>query len=157
MSVDPKTGKVWIADDLTNQIWSCNTADGNEGRREVDFVVTNAAWAALQIDLPEPGLSFSKDGSILVLSENGSTSGIGRLIIMHNEPRALPSFKISSFSKTPTGLQLNWEAAGAAKYRVQRTTDLKVPMADITGDLTTTSFTDTNVPGGAYYRVVATQ
>lgn len=155
MSVDPTAGKLWFADDLTNQIWSCSTADGSSGACEVSFVLTNSVWPELQIDFAEPGMSFSKDGKILVVADSGNAAGQGRLIIFHNEAFMPSSFPITSYSKTASGFQLNWQSAGSATYRVQRTTDLKLPMVDITGDLTVTTFTDTNVPGGAFYRVVA--
>ncbi len=157
IAADPTTGRLWVADDLTNQVWSC-LPDGTSGRRELSFPLTNPSRPDVQIDFHEPGMTFAPNGNFMVLSDTSTSNGGGRLLIFHNETIALPTFKITGVSKSAQGLQLAWQSAGSAKYRVQRSANLNVSASftDISGDLTGTSFTDTNAPSGnAFYRVVA--
>jgi len=90
----------------------------------------------------------------VIIEDTSVANGGGRLVILHNEAIGIPSFAITSAARVGQGFQLSWESAGGAKYRVQRGTNL-TSFLDITGDLTVTQFTDTNVTGNAFYRVLA--
>lgn len=157
MAADPRTGRLWIADDLTNEVWSC-TPDGTSGQRELSFPLSNPGRPDLQIDFQEPGMKFSPDGSIMVLSDTSTVNGGGRLLIFHNEAIAVPSFTITSAARVGQGFQLSWQAAGSVKYDVLRGTNVNdaAGFQNIVTNLTTTQFTDTNAPAGAaFYRVIA--
>lgn len=91
-------------------------------------------------------------------SSNGS--GHPPVYIDDIEIKSLVSFRITSILRVASGVQLDWESAGNAKYRVQRSTNVAdaASFQDITGDLTGTSYTDTNAPAGtAFYRVTIVQ
>lgn len=157
MAADPNTGRLWIADDLFNEVWSC-AGDGTAGQKEISFPLTNPGRPELQTDFQEPGMTFAPNGSFLVVSDTSTVNGGGRLIILHNETIALPTFAISSVVRGPEGVALTWESAGGAKYDVLRGTDVAnaASFTAIATDLTSTSYTDTSAPAGAaFYRVVA--
>jgi hypothetical protein len=100
-------------------------------------------------------MAFAPDGSFMVVTDSSTANGTGgRVIIFHNEPIVIPSFSITSASRIPQGFQIAWQSAGAVKYRVQRGTTV-TNLQDITGDLTATTFTDTNNVGSIFYRVLA--
>jgi len=157
IATDPLTGRLWITDDLTNQVWSC-TSDGTSGQRELSFPLTNPERTERQIDFQEPGMVFAPDGSFMVLSDTSTVNGGGRLIIFHNEAISLPSFSISTVARVAQGVQLVWQSAGSARYDVLRGADVAnaAGFQSIATNLTTAQFTDTNAPAGAaFYRVIA--
>ena len=157
IAADPQTGRLWVADDLTNQVWSC-TPDGISGQRELSFPLTDAGRPDRQIDFQEPGMKFSPDGKFLVVSDTSTANGGGRFFIFHNEAIEVPPFKISTVLRAGAGVQLSWQAAGSVKYNVLRASSLvnASSFTNISGDISGTSYTDTNaVPAGAFYRVVA--
>jgi hypothetical protein len=160
IATDPTTGRLWISDDLTNEVWSC-ASDGTGGRRELSFPLTNPDRPERQIDFQEPGMVFAADGSVMVLSDTSTVNGGGRLIIFHNESFVIPNFSITSVARTVQGVALAWSSAGAVTYSVQRGTDVAngASFQNIATNLNMTvlSFTDTNSPpANTFYRVVAT-
>jgi len=158
VAMDPQTGRIWISDDLTNEVWSCSAADGAGGRRELSFPLIDATRPDRAIDFQEPGMKFSPDGKFLMVTDTSTSNGGGRLWIFHNEPIVIPEFKILSVARAGTNVVVNWQSSGSAKYNVQRAASLGAAdsFSTISGDLTGTSFTDTNpVPAGAFYRVLA--
>jgi hypothetical protein len=154
IAADPLTGKIWGADDLRDEIWSIDSTSGAD-EREIGFPLTDPLRTDRQIAFHDPGLAFAPDGSFMVVTDSStSNGGGGRLIIFHHEPYVIPTFAITSAARVAQGFQLSWQAAGAARYRVQRGTTPS-NLQDITGDLTVTQFTDTNSIGNVFYRVVA--
>ena len=101
-------------------------------------------------------MAFAPNGDFLVVTDGSlANGGGGRLIIFHNEAITVPSFAVTSATRVGQGFQLNWQSAGAVKYRVQRGTNV-TSLVDLSGDLTTTQYTDPSPPAGAaLYRVVA--
>jgi hypothetical protein len=156
IAADPQTGRLWIADDLIDEIWSVDSDPNTQtpDQKEVAFLLTNPSRPDLQIDFHDPGMSFAPNGSLMVIADTSTANGGGRLIILHNEALTIPSFSILSQARVGQTFQLTWQSAGAVTYRVQRSTNLS-NFADISPDLSTTQFTDTNLVGAAYYRVVA--
>ena len=165
LAVDPNTGKVWVADDVLDEVWSVDpsltpTADS----KELSFPLKDPSITFRQINFHDPGMVFSTNGAFLVVSDTSTAGGGGRLIIFHSEtpaPFALSSFSITNVTQTVSGPKLEWSPAGAAsfnlKYVVYRSTDVgnKASYAPI-ATVTTTSFTDTSAPaGGAFYFVLA--
>jgi hypothetical protein len=161
MAVDPTTGRIWVADDGLDEVWSVDpsltpTAD----IKELSFPLKDPPVPFRQINIHDPGMAFSTNGSFLVVSD---TSG-GRLWIFHSEsyvPFALSAFSITNVTQTVSGPQLEWSPAGDVsfnlKYVVYRGTDVanKASYAPI-ATVTTTSFTDTAAPaGGSFYFVLA--
>ena len=155
LAADPTTGKIWVADDLRDELWSVDATTAAD-QREVGFPLTDALRPDRQIDFHDPGMAFAPNGSFLVVSDGSlANGGGGRLIILHNEAIAVPDFAITSTARVGQNFQLNWQSAGAVKYRVQRGTNLN-SLVDLSGDLTATQYTDTSSPtNGAFYRVVA--
>jgi hypothetical protein len=155
IAADPVTGRLWVADDLIDEIWSIDSNPSQTSDQlEVSFPLTNPSRTDLQIDFHDPGMNFSTNGAYLVISDTSTANGGGRLIILHNEAKIIPSFAITSSARVGNSFQLSWQSAGAVKYRVQRGTNF-TSFADISADLTTTQFTDTNITGTAFYRVIA--
>lgn len=162
IAADPTTGRLWIAEDLLDELWSVDpaaaTQDDAPDQKEVSFSLIDTNQVSRQLDVHDPGMSFAPNGDFLVVSDGSTQNGGGRLIIFHNEPSALPGFSISSVARVAEGVQLTWQSAGAATYEVLRGTDVGSPASfqSIVTGLTTTQFTDTNAPAGAaFYRVVA--
>lgn len=159
VAADPTTGRVWVADDVLDEIWSVDATSGAD-QKELGFPLTNPLRTERQIDFHDPGMAFAPDGSFLVVSDTSTANGGGRLIIFHNEPTVIPTFKLTSVARNGAQVQLNWASAGSANYTVQRGTDLRNPASflNIATNLpmTTLHFTDTNAtPAAAFYRVVA--
>jgi len=157
---DPTTGRLWIGDQLWQQVFSC-APDGTACQVELSFplVNTNRPDQQLQLHSPGGGMTFAPDGSFMALSDNSTINGGGRLLIFRNEPFAVPSFAITSVSPGAQQIQLGWSSAGAVTYDVQRSLDAAnaAGFQNIANNLTTRQFTDTNAPSaGAFYRVVAT-
>jgi hypothetical protein len=163
--VDPNTGKVWVADDGLDEVWSVDpsltpTAD----LKELSFPLKDPSVTFRQMNFHDPGMVFSTNGAFLVVSDTSTVGGGGRLIIFHSEtpaPFSLSNFSITNVTQTVSGPQLQWSPAGAAslnlKYVIQRSTDVTSAASFATiATVTATSFTDTNAPAaGAFYRVLA--
>ena len=96
---DPTTGRLWIGDQLWQQVFSC-APDGTACQVELSFplVNTNRPVQQLQLHSPGGGMTFAPDGSFMALSDNSTINGGGRLLIFRNEPFAVPSFAITSVS-----------------------------------------------------------
>lgn len=155
LAVDPTTGRIWVADDTLDEIWSIDPVTASD-QKELSLPLRDPSRADQAIDVHDPGMAFSPDGKFLVLSDSSVANGGGRLIIFHNEAVA---FEVSVTERTPTSLTLAWQGT-AFRYRVQRSSDPANPSAfvDISEDLYTTSFTDNAPPATqALYRVVAFQ
>ena len=143
------------ADDLKDELWSVDASTGADVR-EIGFPLTDLLRPDRQIDFHDPGMAFAPNGDFLVVTDSSlSNGGGGRLIILHNEAFAMPSFPVTKAVRVGNSFQLEWQNAGAVRYRVQRGTTVN-NLVDLTGDLTTTQYTDTAPPaGGAFYRIVA--
>lgn len=155
LATDITTGRIWVADDLKDELWSVDASTGADVR-EVGFPLTDLLRPDRQIDFHDPGMAFAPNGDFLVVSDSSlSNGGGGRLIILHNEAFAMPSFPVTKAVRVGNSFQLEWQNAGAVRYRVQRGTTVN-NLVDLTGDLTATQYTDTAPPaGGAFYRIVA--
>ena len=157
IAADPTTGRLWVADDLIDEIWSVdsNPLSQTADELELAFPLTNPSRPDLQIDFHDPGMAFSTNGAYLLVTDTSTANGGGRLLIFHNEVMSIPSFSITSAQRVGSTFQLTWQSAGAVKYRVQRGTNL-TSLVDISADLTGTTFSDTNTAAAAsFYRVVA--
>jgi hypothetical protein len=161
IAVDPTTGRLWIADDAMNEIWSIGTSStqASTDKLEIKFELLKDLTPDAQIDFHDPGMAFAPDGSFLVVADSNVRNGGGRLIIFHNEtPSALKEFKISRVYRDAQGVHLEWESAGAATYRVLRGVDLQNPgsFTEISGDLTGTQHVDAApLSERAFYRIIA--
>jgi sugar lactone lactonase YvrE len=160
IAADPQTGRLWVADDLLDEIWSVSADPVNPtaDQKELSFPLSNPERPERQLSVHDPGMAFSPDGKFLVLSDTSTVNGGGRLLIFHNEIAVPPDFRLLSIARTAEGVELKWEATTAAKYRVLRCPDLATPGAfvDVSGELTGTTFTDKTAPTGqAFYRVQA--
>jgi hypothetical protein len=165
LAVDPTTGRVWVAADGLDEVWSLDpsltpTAD----IKELSFPLKDPPVAFRQMKFHDPGMAFATNGAFLVLSDTSTAGGGGRLLIFHKEPYvafSLSAFSITNVSRTVQGLQLQWAPAGDAsfnlKYSVQRGTNVANAASFVTiATVTATSFTDTNAPAAAaFYRVMA--
>lgn len=161
LAVDPITGKIWVADDVRDEIWSIDpnpaTQNAAPDQKEAAFPLVDTDRTELQIDVHDPGMAFAPNGAFMVVSDTSTQNGGGRLIIFHNEEIAPPGFNVTGIVRNGNEVQLTWESAGDVTYRVQRSTDLGNPngFQDISGDLNTTQFTDTNAGSStAFYRIV---
>lgn len=156
IATDPTLGRVWLADNTLDEIWSVDPWTGAD-QKELSFPTVRAEWVDKVLDVHDPGMTFAPNGSLMIVSDTSTVNGGGRLLIFHNEGFAIPTFRITSVVNTPQGVALAWQSAGGVKYRVQRCTSLAPgSFVDISGDLAGVQFTDTAPPAGpAFYRVVA--
>ena len=157
IAADPTTGKIWAADDQKDELWSIDATTGAD-TKEVTFPLTDPERPDRQINFHDPGMSFAPNGNFLVVSDGSTGNGGGRLIIFHNEAITLAPFSFSGVARTPSGVEISWGSAGAAKYDVLRGTDVAnaASFQPIATNLTVRTFTDTQAPAGAaYYRIVA--
>ena len=159
IAVDPTTGRLWLADDSLEEIWSVDPGSGAD-QKELSFPLQRVEWRDQQIDIHDPGMTFAANGGIMVLSDTSTVNGGGRLLVFHNEAFAVPDFSMRSVARTAEGVALAWQSAGAVKYSVQRGTKVAdgASFQNVVTNLsmTTLSFTDTNAPPeAAFYRVVA--
>jgi DNA-binding beta-propeller fold protein YncE len=162
VAVDPTSGRIWVADDSLDEVWSVgfelDPFDRLPDRQELSFPLTNPSRPDRQIDIHDPGMAFAPDGSILVLADTSTADGTGRLLVFHNEVFTIPEYRASQVVSDEEGVHLQWEPAGNVTFQVQRRDGLdpETPFEDISGDLKVTHFTDTNAPPGqAFYRIVA--
>jgi hypothetical protein len=166
LAVDPTTGRVWVADDVLDEIWSVDPAASSPSAdiKELTFPLVDTSLTYRQINIHDPGMAFSPDGAFLVVSDTSTAGGGGRLLIFDKEPFvsfSLSNFGITNVTQTAQGPQLKWSPAGAAsmnlKYVVQRGTNVADLASFITiTNITATTFTDANAPAsGAFYRVMA--
>jgi hypothetical protein len=162
VATDPTTGRVWVADDTRDEVWSLDPAVGTQNaapdRKELSFPLSDPLRPDRQIQMHEPSLGFAANGACMVVTDTSTGNGGGRLVILHNESFALPSFAITSAARVGQGFQLSWESAGAVRYDVLRGTNVTIPTSfqTIATNLTSLQFADTNAPAaGAYYRVIA--
>ena len=103
----------------------------------------------------EGGMTFSPNGSFLVVSDQSILSGGGRLVVFHNEPFAVVPVTVTSVERTGTNVDLAWSSGGGVNYQVQRASVVTGPYTTISPILTDTQYTDTSSPAGnAYYRVL---
>lgn len=166
LAVDPITGRIWLADDVLDEVWSVDPSSTGQtpDAKELSFPLVDPLITYRQIKFHDPGMAFAPNGDFLVVSDTSTAGGGGRLLIFHRETYvafSLSAFSITNVSQTVQGPQLQWSPAGDASlnlnYSVQRGTDAANPAGFQTiATVTTTSFTDTNAPSGAaFYRVVA--
>jgi hypothetical protein len=160
IACDPRTGRLWIADQLWQKVYSC-APDGTDSRLELSFPLTetNRTDQALVMHTPGGGMTFAPDGSFLVFSDSNTGNGGGRLLILCNEPFTKVPFRLTGASESGRQAQVTWSSAGAAAYNVERVTNLTggASFQTITTNVTALQFTDTNAPAaGAFYRVKAT-
>jgi hypothetical protein len=156
IAADPIDGRIWLADNLFKEIWSIPTSGQEPERREISFKLKEGSLPDSNISFHDPGVTFSADGKLLVVTDGSVANGGGRLHIFHNEAAQQGEVTISSAMRTAEGFQLQWEGRAGATYKVQRTADLGNGFQDLSGSLTTTSYTDANPPAArAFYRVVA--
>jgi hypothetical protein len=159
IATDPNTGRIWIGDDLWDQLWSC-APDGTAEQLELSFPLTDTTRPDRQLTMHSPGggMVFSPDGKFMVMSDNSIVNGGGRLLIFHNESFAVPSFTVTNVTSAGQQVQLSWSSAGAVRYSVQRATSLTGTgsFQTIGTNLTSRQFSTTNVVGGtSFYRVLA--
>ncbi|HOX59929.1 MAG TPA: hypothetical protein P5205_21785 [Candidatus Paceibacterota bacterium] len=165
LAVDPNTGRVWVADDGLDEVWSVDTSlTPTDDIKELSFPLKDPSQAFRQMNFHDPGMVFSTNGGFMVVSDTSIAGGGGRLIIFHSEapaPFALSNFSITNVTQTGSGPKLEWSLAGPAsfnlKYVVYRSTNVanKAGYAPI-ATVTTTDYTDTAAPaGGAFYYVLA--
>ena len=166
LAVDPNTGRVWVADDVLDEVWSVDPSASGQTPdvKELSFPLVNPPVNYRQMKFHDPGMAFATNGAFLVVSDTSTAGGGGRLIIFHSEtpaPFALSGFTITNVSQTVQGPQLHWSPAGAAgfnlKYVIQRGTNVaSLASFQTIATVTATSFTDTNATAGAaFYRVLA--
>lgn len=158
LATDPLSGRIWIADDLRDEVWSIQADGAGTDRKELAFPLVNLTRPERQIDFHEPGLAFAPDGKFLVVSDTSTLNGGGRLHIFHNEVQAIATFKIGTVTRTAEGIKIEWQSSGASAYNVLRGTDIANPASfvNVSGDITGTSYTDTApISGAVFYRVVA--
>jgi hypothetical protein len=167
LAVDPTTGRLWVADDVLDEVWSVDpSATGQTPDvKELSFPLTDPTKTYRQINFHDPGMTFAPNGAFLVVSDTSTAGGGGRLLIFQKEPYvsfSLSAYSITNVIQTAQGPKLQWTPAGDPsfnlKYDVQRSININNPASFLTinANLTATSFTDTNAPAaGAFYRVVA--
>jgi hypothetical protein len=92
LAVDPVTGRLWAADDVLDEVWSVDpslsgqTADA----KELSFPLVDPPIPYRQIKFHDAGMAFAANGQFLVVSDNSTAGGGGRLLIFHKEPFVIP-------------------------------------------------------------------
>jgi hypothetical protein len=154
IAADPGTNRIWLADNAFKEIWSIPTSGTEAERLEVDFTLIEGSRPDSNITFHDPGLTFAPNGSILVVSDSSTINGGGRLHIFHNDV-ASSEVTITRAARTAQGFELEWSGQAGASYKVQRSTSLDAGFQDLSGVLSTTSYTDTTPPAAfAFYRIV---
>lgn len=161
VAADPQTGRLWLADRDLAQIWSVSAAAVNPGddRKEVGFQLVDPSHPERQISFNDPGLKFSQDGTILLVSDSSLQNRGGWLTILSGAAPANPPgpVTITRVDYTPQGVVLGWTPLGTSKYRVLRAPSLTSTFLDISGELATPGFTDAQPPAGrAFYKISST-
>ncbi len=173
IAVDPLTSRIWVSDRVNPvqpsafnlpalRSYDTNTVSAGtlnpSAATEITFPNANPSpdRPDKHIDFKDPGMAFSSDGSILVVSDQSLVAGGSRIIIFHNEAFTMAPVTITGVTRSGGNANLTWTPGGAANYVVQRSSSVNGTYVGISGVLTSTSYTDTSAPAGsAYYRVVA--
>jgi hypothetical protein len=161
LAVDPTTGRLWLADEATDEIWSIDASVGGPATpdiKELSFPLIVASRPERTMDFHDPTLAFAPDGKFLAVTDTSVVNGGGRLIIFHSEPIVYPSFSLTNVTRTAQGVVLNWSPVGAVTYDVLRATEVgqAASYQAVATNITSLNFTDTSAPAGAaFYRVVA--
>lgn len=71
IAVNPVDGRIWVADDNLDQLWSFDPVTGEDARREASFFLPGEVLNDFQINFHDPGLTFSPDGKRLVVTDTG--------------------------------------------------------------------------------------
>jgi len=150
--------------DYTPDIWeeyrlTTHTAEGRY------TIVKNPSGPSPQVianQLPMIGTATSWNPVFMAAWSSSNGSGHPPVYIDDIEISSfgLPTFSIVDSKFVTEGFQLSWGSVAGATYEVWRGTDAANPAGfeNISGDLTGTTFIDTNPPaGGAFYKVVAKQ
>ena len=70
---DSTTGRLWIFDDVRDEIWSIDPNPATQGaapdQKEVSFPLADGDRPDLQIDVHDPGLAFAPNGAFMVVSD----------------------------------------------------------------------------------------
>ena len=153
IGADPTTARIWLADNIFKQIWSIPTSGAEPEKLEVDFTLIQGSRPDSNVTFHDPGITFAPNGSILVVTDTSTINGGGRLHIFHNDV-ASSSVTITQGIRTANGFELAWTGAPGATYKVQRSTNLADGFTDLSGNLTTTTYTDATPPANfAFYRI----
>ncbi|HOX60083.1 MAG TPA: immunoglobulin domain-containing protein [Verrucomicrobiota bacterium] len=88
LAVDPTTGRVWVADDALDEVWSVDPSASSQtaDAKELSFPLLNPSVTYRQMKFHDPGMAFAANGEFLVVSDTSTAGGGGRLLIFHNEP-----------------------------------------------------------------------
>jgi hypothetical protein len=159
IAVDPQTGRVWLADDNLDQIWSIDPDPTfqTDDILEVSFFMEGEARPDYNINFHDPCMCFAPDGSFLVVSDIDTRLGGGRFFILHDEEAPpVHSFAVASIEKVESGVKFTWENANAGHYVVKRGTDASDPgsFVDISGPVTVLEYVDTDSPGDTAFYIV---
>jgi hypothetical protein len=71
IEVNPADGRIWVADDTLDQVWSYDPVTG-DGRAELTFVLGGETRLDYNINFPVPSMKFTADGSRLVITDTGA-------------------------------------------------------------------------------------
>jgi hypothetical protein len=157
IAADPTTGRIWLADNVFKEIWSIPSSGSETEQREIDFTLIEGSRPDSNINFHDPGLAFAPDGSIFVASDSSTSNGGGRIHIFHNDVQEA-SIAITQGTRTASGFELAWTTSPGTTYKVQRSNNLGEGFTDLSGNLTSGSYTDTNPPATyAFYRIVTVQ
>jgi len=163
---DPVTGRLWVLDSGTGKLWSIESRNGQAASDRVEATFTNTAvfgsTGKVRPDFSPsfagPCMAFAPDGKFLVVSDQSICAEGSRLLIFHNDSMPATPVSFTGITRTAAGVQLSWEAEAGATFHVQRAESIKGTFSDISGSLTTPTFTDANPPaGGAFYRIVVSR
>jgi hypothetical protein len=156
IGVDPTNGRIWLADNIFKQLWSI-PSDGSATepeRLEINFKLRQGSRPDSNITFHDPGVTFSPNGNLLVVTDGSTVNGGGRLWVFHNE-QAQATVTITRAARTTQGFELEWTGPAGAAYRVERAAAIGGGFQDVSGALTVTRFTDATPPAGkGFYRVV---
>ncbi len=173
IAVDPLTSRIWVSDRVNTgnpsafntpaiRSYDTNTVPAGTLNSSVVNEITFPTISPTMdrpdrhIDFKDPGMAFSANGGILVVSDQSLVAGGSRLIIFHNEAFTIPNVTITSVTRSGGSANLTWTSGGGVNYVVQRSSTVNGTYVGISGILTGTAYTDIAAPSGqAFYRVVA--
>lgn len=173
IAVDPLTSRIWVSDRVNPvnpsafnlpriRSFDTNTvAVGSPNSSAADEITFPTISPTVDrpdrhIDFKDPGMAFSANGGILVVTDQSLVSGGSRMIIFHNESFAVPAITITSVTRSGGSANLAWSSGGAVNYVVLRSATVNGTYNAISGTLSGTSFVDTSAPAGnAFYRIMA--